>query len=116
MKKTGYWAAIVILPMTMLGCSSSDLENYQLFPDDYDYDVPYDSIYHYGYNQGCDNALGVTGNYGKVFGKDETLDGSDTKFNQGWDDGNLACKQANSRILMSTSFINPNQSFSYSYE
>ncbi|KHT63486.1 hypothetical protein RJ45_11790 [Photobacterium gaetbulicola] len=107
MKKTGYWAAIVILPVTILGCSSSELESYQLFPDDFVYDVPYDSIYHYGYNQGCDSALGVTGSYGKVFGKDETLDGSDTKFNQGWDDGNQACKSG-MRVLMPTSFIQVN--------
>ncbi|PSU09474.1 hypothetical protein C9I92_08015 [Photobacterium ganghwense] len=107
-------AALVLLS----GCANEPwpkydyaLDEYKLVPDDYEYDVPYNSIYHYGYNQGCASALRAqqTGN-GMV--KDETLDGTNTRFNAGWDAGNLACRNG-LRVIMPTSKINPDKEFSY---
>jgi len=92
---------IAILTVGVVGCSSSDYENYQLFPDEYVNDVEYDSIYHYGYNQGCESALNVKGQPDMDYLKDITLDNSDTRFNEGWDDGNTACKDGSRKLMPS---------------
>ncbi|PSW20680.1 hypothetical protein C9I98_07485 [Photobacterium sanctipauli] len=107
MRKTWYWAGIVTSVIALMGCSSSEFENYQLFPDEYVYDVEYDSIYHYGYNQGCESALNVLRVADMDYRKDTTLDNSDTRFNEGWGDGNQACQSV--RMIMPTSKIMPSQ-------
>ncbi|MGF1728115.1 hypothetical protein [Photobacterium kasasachensis] len=90
---------IAIVALGVMGCSSSEVENYQLFPDEYVSNVEYDSIYHYGYNQGCESALNLKGQPDMDYLKDITLDNSDTRFNEGWDDGNAACKDGVRRIM-----------------
>ncbi|MCW8328534.1 hypothetical protein MD588_06910 [Photobacterium sp. SDRW27] len=93
--------AVALLTSGAIGCSSSDYENYQLFPDEYVYEVKYDSIYYYGYNQGCESALNAKGQPDMDYLKDETLDNSDTRFNEGWDAGNTACKEGVRKIMPS---------------
>ncbi|MGF1684447.1 hypothetical protein [Photobacterium minamisatsumaniensis] len=103
MRKTWYWAGMIIFPIALTGCTSSNIENYQLFPDEYVSDVKYDSIYHYGYNQGCESALNLLGLADMDYRKDDTLDMSDTRFNEGWEAGNQACTSG--RTIMPTSKI-----------
>ncbi|ELR66848.1 hypothetical protein C942_04547 [Photobacterium marinum] len=98
---------IVMLTFGVFGCSSSDYENYQLFPEEYVSDVEYDSIYHYGYNQGCESALSTKGVPDMVYMRDITLDKQGTRFEQGWEDGNSACKDG-VRIIMPTLIIEKN--------
>ncbi|MGF1687234.1 hypothetical protein L4C36_11160 [Photobacterium japonica] len=110
MKKTVYLAGVGGLVFGLLGCSSAEWENewdrYQLLPDDYTYNVPFDSIYHYGYNQGCETALSVLGVTDTEYQKDVTLENSDTDYDQGWEDGKQACEQG-VRNVMPTSRIVP---------
>ncbi|GAL02334.1 hypothetical protein JCM19237_5227 [Photobacterium aphoticum] len=110
MKKTVYWAGLGVLISGLMGCSTSEWESewerYQLFPDAYTYDVPFDSIYHYGYNQGCETALSLLGVTDTEYQKDEALENSDTHYDQGWEDGKQACQQG-VRALMPTSKIIP---------
>lgn len=101
MKMTYRLAVVVILVLGAIGCSSSDYENYRLFPEEYVNEVEYDSIYYYGYNQGCESALNVKGMPDMDYLKDSTLDNSDTRFNEGWDAGNTACKDGIRRIMPS---------------
>ncbi|WP_299018002.1 hypothetical protein [uncultured Photobacterium sp.] len=100
---------IAILLSGVFGCSSSDYENYQLFPDEYVSDVKYDSIYHYGYNQGCESALSTKSVPDMNYLRDATLDNKGTKFEQGWEDGQSACKDGVRRIMASL-VVNANSS------
>lgn len=104
---------IAIVATGVIGCSSSDYENYQLFPGEYVSDVEFNSIYHYGYNQGCESALSTKGIPDMDYMKDETLDNSDTKFNAGWDDGNQSCKDGVRRIMPSLKIMASNSETAY---
>ncbi|WP_205626105.1 hypothetical protein [Photobacterium aquae] len=105
MKKTAYLCIVIGFGMLMAGCSSSEWEDYQLFPDPYEYDVKYNSIYHYGYNQGCESALYAKGVANTQSRTDSVLAGSQTRFDEGWREGNQACKNG-LRVVMPTSLIN----------
>lgn len=84
---------IAMLSLSAISCTSADYEDYRFFPREYVSNVEYDSIYHYGYNQGCESALNAKGQTGMDYLKDVTFDGSNTRFNEGWDAGNKACKE-----------------------
>ncbi|PSW05132.1 hypothetical protein [Photobacterium lipolyticum] len=84
---------IVMLSLSAISCTSADYKDYRLFPREYVSNEEYDSIYHYGYNQGCESALNTKGQTGMDYLKDVALDGSNTRFNEGWDAGNKACKE-----------------------
>ncbi|MGF1727120.1 hypothetical protein [Photobacterium nomapromontoriensis] len=109
MKKTGYWSGVSLLAILLMGCSSADWNKYQLFPDEYTYNPPYDSIYHYGYNQGCETALNAKGLANTQSVKDATLDRSDTDYDAGWNAGNKACI-GGQQVLMPSSRIMPGSS------
>lgn len=83
---------IAMLALSAISCTSTDYEGYRFFSEEYKSNVKYDSIYHYGYNQGCESALNAKGQAGVDYLKDETLDDGDTRFNEGWEAGNKACK------------------------
>ncbi|UTV29737.1 hypothetical protein [Photobacterium atrarenae] len=101
MKYIFHWSVLTTLIVTLLGCSSSEIDEYRLFPDEYVSEVEYDSIYYYGYNQGCESALNISGVADMDYLKDITLDNSDTRFNEGWEDGNTACEGGNRQIMPS---------------
>lgn len=104
---------IVFIASGIIGCSSSDFENYRLFPDQYASNVKYNSIYYYGYNQGCESALSSKVQDDMDYMKDETLDNSDTQFNEGWDAGYEACKDGVQRIMPSLVILATNAETEY---
>lgn len=101
MKQVFRWSVLTALGLTILGCSRSEIEDYRLFPEAYVSTVEYDSTYYYGYNQGCESALNISGMPDMDYLKDATLDKSDTRFNEGWDDGHAACEGGSRQIMSS---------------
>ncbi|CAG20317.1 hypothetical protein [Photobacterium profundum] len=90
---------IAVLSLSAIGCTSADYDNYKFFPEEYVTNVKYDSIYHYGYNQGCESALKEKNVEDTEYQKDETFDGGLTRFNDGWDAGNAACKNGMRNVM-----------------
>lgn len=93
---------IVILSLSMMfsGCAYLEyVENLDdreigFFPDKYVSKVKNNSIYHYGYNQGCDAALAKLGVEPRAYVHDDTLTKTLTRFNKGWQAGFDACHEA----------------------
>ncbi|MDO6706084.1 hypothetical protein [Photobacterium sp. 1_MG-2023] len=90
----------------LAGCSGMDsaygVGEYTLFPKAYVNDEPYDSIYHYGYNQGCESSLSLKGVIDTAYMKDIALKDSDTRYNEGWEDGKNACEDGLRRIMVTS--------------
>ncbi len=90
----------------LTGCSGMDSKygvgEYTLFPEAYVNQEPYDSIYHYGFNQGCESALKLKGVAETTYMKDITLTDSDTRYDEGWEDGKTACNSGQRSIMESS--------------
>ncbi|MCM0148607.1 hypothetical protein KCN56_08540 [Photobacterium galatheae] len=90
----------------LTGCSGMDSEyavgEYTLFPKAYVNQETFDSIYHYGFNQGCESALKLKGVADTTYMKDLTLTDSDTRYDEGWEDGKAACEHGLRSIMESS--------------
>ncbi|MEJ2766355.1 hypothetical protein VV869_20580 [Photobacterium sp. MCCC 1A19761] len=101
MKQCLRWTVLGALVLAILGCSRSEMEEYRLYPDAYVSNVEYDSIYHYGYNQGCESSLNLSGSPDMDYQKDISLENSDTRFDEGWEDGKAACANGQRQLMPS---------------
>ncbi len=92
---------IVVFSAVVLtvGCTHTQENGFQFVREQYVSKVQYNSIYHYGYNQGCDSALAKRGVADQEYEKDQTLDGTDTRFNDGWEDGNNGCSSGSIKTI-----------------
>lgn len=93
--------------LMVTGCAHTTDDGFRFVPDKYVSNVEYNSIYHYGYNQGCESALAKKGNDEAVYIKDPALDGSNTRFNEGWDDGEKACSSGSRKTIYGLSSNTP---------
>jgi hypothetical protein len=92
--------AMVAVFFTAVGCTHSSDNGFRFVPDQYTSDVEYNSIYQYGYNQGCNAALEKIGKKTDVMiVKDTILDASNTRFNEGWNDGIRACASGTMKTI-----------------
>ncbi|OAN11111.1 hypothetical protein A3K86_19260 [Photobacterium jeanii] len=100
------WLVCAIAAVGLSGCTNSEmsnidtgLDNYQFLPDEYDVETEYDSIYYYGFNQGC--ALKT---YRDTSGRlpvsvDPTLEGRSSKYSDGVEAGKKACADGVPRTI-----------------
>ncbi|WP_297476893.1 hypothetical protein [uncultured Photobacterium sp.] len=96
---------IVMCSMALLvvGCTHTDDGNIRFVPDEYISDVQYSSIYHYGYNQGCESALAKAKVAGHSYNQDITLENRSTQFTDGWQQGYSACEAGKEVMLYNLS-------------
>ncbi|MEI8593158.1 hypothetical protein [Photobacterium sp. Hal280] len=103
------FTALLFGTWVLAGCTSMDSEygvgEYTLFPKAYVNEDPYDSIYHFGFNQGCESALSLKGVVDTEYMKDIALNNSDTRYNEGWDDGKTACDDGQRRLMESSHIL-----------
>ncbi len=90
---------VVFFALMMFGCTHTANNGVRFLPDQYVSNVQHDSIYYYGYNQGCKSALAQRGNSNADFKKDSALDGSNSRFNMGWDYGMQACATGEMKVI-----------------
>ncbi|MFL9802068.1 hypothetical protein AB6C80_023380 [Vibrio cyclitrophicus] len=81
-------SALIVIALT--GCSSAPQTNGEI-PVIKVGNADYDSIYHYGYNRGCQSALLQSTSSESLDGmKDKTLNGINA-FEKGWRSGTQTC-------------------------
>ncbi|EAR54668.1 hypothetical protein SKA34_10008 [Photobacterium sp. SKA34] len=90
---------VIFVALMMIGCTHTTDSGVRFLPEQYVSNVLQDSIYYYGYNQGCESALAQRGISSADFKKDSTLDGSNSRFNTGWDDGMKACATGEMKVV-----------------
>lgn len=90
---------VVFIALMIIGCTHTANNGVRFLPEQYVNNVEHDSTYYYGYNQGCESALAQRGNSSAAFKKDSTLDGSNSRFNMGWDDGMQACATGEMKVI-----------------
>ncbi|OZS41812.1 hypothetical protein [Photobacterium sanguinicancri] len=100
------WFASGMMVMLLVGCTNSSvnnidtgLDNYQFLPDEYDVETEYNSIYFYGFNQGCRSKT-----YDSESGRlpveiDSTLAKRSQKYNDGIEAGRKACEDGSPRTV-----------------
>lgn len=96
---------IVICSMVLLvvGCTHTDNGNVRFLPDEYITDVKYNSLYHHGYNQGCESALAKAKVSGYSYVQDEILENQSMQFTDGWQQGYSACEAGKEVMLYNLS-------------
>ncbi|MCL1127538.1 hypothetical protein [Shewanella surugensis] len=97
------WLGITLILFFIMGCSSTP--EYGSVKVSAPYigagNVDYESLYHYGYYRGCQNAVATKeGNVELInaFSKDTALDGL-SKFDNGWNAGNKICQDGVSHSM-----------------
>lgn len=90
---------VVFVVLTLVGCTHTANNGIRFLPERYVSNVQHDSIYYYGYNQGCESAQAKRGNLSADFKKDSTLDASNSRFNKGWGDGMSACASGEMKVI-----------------
>lgn len=89
--------------LSIAGCTHTSDGDIRFLPDQYINNIEYNSIYHYGYNQGCESALAKAKVAGHAYNQDLTLNGTSMRFNEGWQQGYLACKAGKEKMLYNLS-------------
>lgn len=99
------WLGLALISLFMMGCSSTP--EYGSVNVSAPYigagNVDYESLYHYGYYRGCQNAVATKeGNLELMqsFSKDTALDGLN-RFDNGWSTGKKICQDGISHSLYS---------------
>ncbi|PSU91720.1 hypothetical protein C0W42_03415 [Photobacterium kishitanii] len=89
--------------LLIVGCTHTDNGDIRFLPDKYINNIEYNSIYHYGYNQGCESALAKAKVAGHRYNQDLTLNDTSMRFNKGWQQGYSACKAGKEKMLYNLS-------------
>ncbi|WP_299003573.1 hypothetical protein [uncultured Shewanella sp.] len=104
------WLVSALVSLIIMGCSSSS--EYGSVKVSAPYigagNLDYESLYHYGYYRGCQNAIATkAGNVELMnsFSKDTALDGL-SKFDKGWHAGKSICQDGISHSLFSLEAAN----------
>ncbi|MEC6824102.1 hypothetical protein C9I86_09845 [Photobacterium sp. NCIMB 13483] len=95
--------AICSMALFVVGCTHTDDGEMRFLPDEYISDVKYNSIYHYGYNQGCESALAKANVAGYSHIQDMTLENRSKQFTDGWQQGYSACEAGKEIMLYNLS-------------
>lgn len=83
----------------MVGCTHTDDGDVRFLPDQYVNNAEYNSLYHYGYNQGCESAQVKAKVRGHTYTQDVTLKGTSIRFDKGWQRGYSACEAGQEKRL-----------------
>ena len=89
--------------LLIAGCTYTNNGDIRFLPDQYINNTEYNSLYHYGYNQGCESALAKAKLVGYTYNQDMTLNSTSTRFNHGWQQGYSACKSGKEKMLSNLS-------------
>ena len=85
--------------LLIAGCTYTNNGDIRFLPDQYINNTEYNSLYHYGYNQGCESALATAKVAGHTYAQDMTLKETSIRFNQGWQQGYSACEVGKEKLL-----------------
>lgn len=85
--------------LLVAGCTYTNDGDMRFLPDKHINNIEYNSIYHYGYNQGCESALATAKVVGYTYAQDMTLKERSIRFNQGWEQGYSACEVGKEKLL-----------------
>lgn len=85
--------------LLIAGCTHTGDGDIRFLPDQYVNKVEYNSLYHYGYNQGCESALAKVNVVGNTYSQDSTLINISTRFKSGWQQGYSACESGTEKML-----------------
>lgn len=97
---------IILMCSTVLfivGCTHTNDGDIRFLPDQYINNVEHDSLYHYGYNQGCESALAKAKVAGYSYNQDITLENRSIQFTEGWQQGYSACEAGKEVMLYNLS-------------
>ena len=97
--------AICSMALLVVGCTHTNDGEMRFLPGEYISDVKYNSIYHYGYNQGCESALAKAKVAGYSYNQDITLENRSIQFTDGWQQGYSACEAGKEVMLYNLSKI-----------
>ncbi|MEC6815209.1 hypothetical protein [Photobacterium toruni] len=89
--------------LLLVGCTHTNNGDMRFLPDQYVNTTEYDSLYHYGYNQGCDSALAKAQVVGYSYTQDVTLNSTSSRFSDGWQQGYSACEVGKEILLYNLS-------------